>query len=159
MNPIIRFMNPDLQLALMTDASLRAVAAILFQPRYAGELPSFENIIGFYSKTLDSMQQRWHSYKRECYAVYLGIKHFHEFLAFTEFDLFVDAKALVQLMINDPIHHTTGFWVSELYMYRFKVWHIPGIENQPADFLSRPINMQQLRVAKKMVCYAEYFVS
>ena len=69
-------MWPKLRLALITDASLHAVAAILFQPRFEGELPNFENIIGMYSKTLDVMQQRWHSYKRECYAAYLGIKHF-----------------------------------------------------------------------------------
>ena len=67
-------------------------------------------------------------------------------MAFTEFDLFVDAIAPVQMMVNDPIHHTTGFWVSELYMYRFKIWHIPGIENQPADCLSRAFDMDHSRV-------------
>ncbi len=64
--------NPDAQLSLMVDASKTAIGAVLNQ----GE-GDHRQSLAFFSKVLQSTEQRYSTFGRELLAAYLSVKHFH----------------------------------------------------------------------------------
>jgi cleavage and polyadenylation specificity factor subunit 1 len=81
--------EPTAQLALITDASTSAMGAVLqhsvdnaWQPR------------AFFSKKLNSAQQKYNAYDWELLAVYEAVKHFHHMLEARHFIIFTDHKRI-----------------------------------------------------------------
>ena len=126
---------PLLPLSLITDASDFGVAAILFQPRDSGLLPSADNIVAIFTHKLSPSQINYDPCKKELLAVVTAIKHFDYLLSCNKFFIISDNQALT--WPNSPQNRTTNQWFEFLLGFDFEISHIPGKSNFLADFFSR----------------------
>ena len=131
--PALFFVDDGFPVFLHTDASKYGIGAYLFQIDSEGK----ERPIAFISKTLSDSQRRWHTPQKEAYAIYYAFKQFEYLLRGVKFTLRTDHKNLIY--INDTMTEMVIRWKIAVQEYDFDVEHIPGVENDVADGLSRLI--------------------
>ena len=131
--PKLFFASEDLPIFLHTDASDYAIGAYLFQIKEGKEVP-----IRFLSKTLAGAQLRWSTIEKECFAIFIALKKFADLLLGVPFILRTDHRNL--LYLNEAGSSKVTRWKIEIQNYQFKIEHIPGVENVPADAFSRLIH-------------------
>ena len=119
---------------LFTDASLNHVGAVLMQ-RDEGRLKP----IGYFSKKLKPVEQRYSTTDREALGVILACRRFHHFLWGVPFTIHTDHQPLVSVFKRKTKSPRMSRWVIEMQDYRFKVVYRPGRDNEVADQLSRPV--------------------
>ena len=129
--PTLKNIDPEKELFLSTDASRTAICGILLQKFNDKFFP-----VQFYSKILTPAESKYPSVRRELYAIFLSVKHFHEYLYGNKFTILTDAKPLTYHlnMANQP--DIIARWMLYLQQFDYTISHIPGFTN-PADFLSR----------------------
>ena len=130
--PKLFYTDDELPIYLHTDASDYAVGAYLFQIKDDKEIP-----IRFLSKTLSGAQLRWSTIEKECFAIFISLKKFADLLLGVPFILRTDHRNL--LYLNEAGSSKVTRWKVEIQNYQFKIEHIPGVENIPADAFSRLI--------------------
>lgn len=81
---------PNVELALVTDASNVAIGAVLQQ-----KVDKVWQLLAFYSKKLNPAQKKYSAYDRELLAVYESIKHFRHMVECRHFSVFTDHKPRV----------------------------------------------------------------
>ena len=139
---VLRFPKPGSRLAITSDASLEGLSGCLYIEFSTGDLPSADNIVGFYSRGLRSYEKNYVPYKREFLALVSTIKHFHDYLYGHKFSVHVDAEALSRVMTKTPVSHTHAAWIMDLLAYDFTIYHVSGKDNTLADSLSRIYDSQ-----------------
>ena len=128
--------QPDFekQFILTTDASDKAIGGILSQRDKNGK----EQMVHTFSKTLDKAQTNYSVTDKELLAVVKCLEHFRHYLLGKKFLLKTDHKALEYLwQTKNPSSRLLRYSL-KLQDYNFEPIYIKG-ENNPADFLSRPI--------------------
>jgi hypothetical protein len=88
--PVLRMADFSQRFILQTDASSRAVAAVLLQ-QFEGE----RQPIAFASRTLTQQERKYSAYELECLAMLFGLEKFRPYLEHVEFDLETDNQALM----------------------------------------------------------------
>ncbi|GBO31034.1 Transposon Tf2-9 polyprotein, partial [Araneus ventricosus] len=129
--PTIKNYDESKPLYLTTDASKVALCAILLQKDGENFYP-----IEFFSKQLSPSERNYPSIRRELFAIFMGIKHFREYLYGRHFYLLTDAKSLTYHMNLDKQPDIVKRWLLYLQDFSYNIDHIKGCDN-PADFLSR----------------------
>jgi hypothetical protein len=81
--------DPSAPFALVTDASKSAMGALLYQRAKNAWQP-----VAFFSKKLNTTQQRYRAYDRELLAIYEAVKHFCHMLEACHFISFTDHKPI-----------------------------------------------------------------
>ncbi|KAL5510849.1 hypothetical protein EMCRGX_G006458 [Ephydatia muelleri] len=124
----------DAPISLTTDASDRAVGAILQQ--WTDE--SWEPV-AFFSKKLRPPEQKYSAFDRELLALYLGIRHFRHFLEGRKFTAYTDHKPLIFCMskVSEPWSNRQQRQLSYISEFTTDIQHIQGKDNPVADSLSR----------------------
>jgi hypothetical protein len=129
--------SQDFQLSLMVDASADHIGGALQQRR---RLADPWQMLGFFSRKLDSAQVKYSAFDRELLACFQAIRHFRFMLEGRQFTLFTDHKPL-----TTAIRRTTEPWTAKqcrqlAYIAEFTsdIQHIAGTDNVVADTLSRP---------------------
>lgn len=120
------------EIHLYTDASDIGWGGYLCQRNKA---TGVETPIGFVSKTFNPVQRRWSVPEREAYAIYEGIRQFAYTLRDAPFTLHTDHKNLTY--IRDSGSPKVLRWKLELMEYSFNLVHVPGVDNDIADYMSR----------------------
>jgi hypothetical protein len=117
------------------DALDSHVGAVLQQGAASGPQP-----LAFFSKKLDSMQQRYSTFDRELLACYEAVRHFRWLLEGRKFFILSDHKPL-----SFALHKAADAWsvrqqrqLSYVAEFTADIRHVPGKENVVADCLSRP---------------------
>ena len=129
--PMLFFIDHTLPIHLYTDASLIGFGAYLCQTRPDGkQIP-----IGFMSRTFTDVQMRWSVGEREAYGVYEGVKKFDYLLRDMKFTLHTDHENLT--FIRDSGSPKVIRWKLELQEHDFTLVHVPGKDNDVADYMSR----------------------
>jgi hypothetical protein len=136
--PKLFFMDGKLLIFLHTDASDYAIGAYLFQVKEGKEIP-----IIFMSEMLEGAQIRWSTIEKECFAMYYSLKKFADLLLGVPFVLRTDHRNL--LYLNEAESAKVTRWKIEIQNYNFRIEHIPGVENIPADVFSRLIKPYEVR--------------
>jgi hypothetical protein len=77
--------DPSAPLALVTDASTSAMGAVLQQ-----RVKNTWQPLAFFSKKLNTAQQKYSTYDRELLAIYEAVKHFRHMLEVRHFTIFMD---------------------------------------------------------------------
>lgn len=119
---------------LFTDASADHVGAVLMQ-----EVDGHLKPIGYFSKKLKPVEQRYHTTDREALAIVLACRRFHHFLWGTVFGIHTDHQPLVSVFTKKTKCPRMNRWKVEMKDYRYKVVYRPGKHNEVADQLSRPV--------------------
>ena len=130
---------PDFELPwlLQTDASEHAVGAILLQIRTLGNGSKQAEPIGLFSKKFSLPATRWATIKQEAYGIYAGVKAFEYWLEHKPFRIETDHRNLQWIEKSEEKIITR--WRLFLQGYPIEsILHVPGKDNQAADFLSRP---------------------
>ena len=124
----------DAPISLTTDASDRAVGAVLQQ--WTDE--SWEPL-AFFSKKLRPPEQKYSAFDRELLALYLGIRHFRHFLEGRKFTAYTDHKPLIFCMskVSEPWSNRQQSQLSYISEFTTDIQHIQGKDNPVADSLSR----------------------
>ncbi|XP_066968110.1 uncharacterized protein [Macrobrachium rosenbergii] len=121
---------------LFTDASLDHVGAVLMQ-----ESDGLLKPVGYLSKKLKPVEQRYSTTDREALAIVLACRRFHHFLWGTMFTIHTDHQPLLSVFKRKTKSPRMNIWIIEMQDYRFKVVYRPGKHKEVADQLSRPVRV------------------
>lgn len=126
--------RPEAPTRLMVDASSTSVGAVLQQQEGAQWKP-----LGFFSKRLKPAEARYSTFGREMLAIYCSIKHFRYFLEGREFYILTDHKPLTYVFNNNSSSYSEREIRQLSFISEFStdIRHVPGVENEAADALSR----------------------
>ncbi|XP_037915043.1 uncharacterized protein LOC119653954 [Hermetia illucens] len=131
--PILKYPNFKEKFTLTTDASNKAIGAILSQKGHP---------ISYASRTFNVHERNYSTIEKELLAIVWATKYFRPYLYGIKFEIKTDHRPLVWLQsLKDPDSKTLR-WRIKLNEYNFNISYVKGKENQVADFLSR-INTDQ----------------
>jgi hypothetical protein len=139
--PVLQQPNFDKTFYLQTDTSKYGVGAVLSQE---GDTPATtprkRHPVAFYSATFTPTEQNYDAYELEFAGVLKAIEHWRAYLIWTKepFIIEMDHKNLTHWKSPQKLTGRTARWHEKLQDYNFKIVHIQGKDNTPADALSRP---------------------
>ena len=121
---------------LRTDASLRGVAAVLYQVEIDndGKITSIEPI-GVVSQKFSDQASNWDTIEQEAYGIYFGIYSFSYLLIGKEFIVETDHNNLRWIEASKVPKIIR--WRVYMQSFMFQVRHIKGKDNTVADWFSR----------------------
>ncbi|KAJ4442427.1 hypothetical protein ANN_04013 [Periplaneta americana] len=137
---VLRLPDFSKPFVLQCDASDLAIASVLNQD-IGGELAP----IGYASRKLTPLENKYPIYERECLAVIFGCEKFRSFLENKEFVVHTDSEALSYLRNHPRQLGRIGRWILRLAPFKFNIVHIPGKDNFVADCLSRVFQEEPAR--------------
>jgi len=102
------------QFILTTDASGKALGAILSQGETGSDLP-----IAYSSRTLNNAECNYSATELECLAIIFGVKTFRPYLYGRKFTIITDHRPLSWLFnLKDPLSRLAG-WRIQLEQYSY----------------------------------------
>ena len=131
--PILAYPRDDCEFLLDTDASDRAIGAVLSQIQ-----DGKERVIAYYSKMLSSTERNYCVTRRELLAVVKATDHFRQYLLGRKFTVRSDHSSLQWLTNFATPENQLARWLEKLSEYDFKIVHRKGNLHGNADALSRP---------------------
>ena len=132
--PILAFPDPNKRFILYTDASDKAIGAVLKQ-----EYGNIEKTVHYLSHSLSRTQQRWPIIEKDCFAIIHSIDKLNHILADTPipFIICTDHKPLESLLNSKQKNRKLQMWAILLSAYNYKIEFINGSRNLTADYMSR----------------------
>src|SRR6266853_1650275 len=128
--------DPNKTFYLQTDASMKGVGAVLTQEV---DETKKRKPIAYYSGTFSPAEENYDIYEKEFLAVLKALEHWRAYLIWTKrpFIIKTDHKNLTHWKEPKKLTGRTARWHKKLQDYNFKIVHIAGTANGPADTLSR----------------------
>ena len=130
--PVLAFPKEDLPYIVDTDASDYGIGGVLSQC-----IEGTEHVIAYYSKSLNPVQQKYCTTRRELLAVVATLDHFKGYVWGPKFVVRTDHAALVWLKNLKNIQGMLARWLAKLQQFHFEIIHRPGTQHGNADGLSR----------------------
>ena len=122
------------EFVLQVDASSVAVDAVLSQRDDKGGLRP----IAFFSSGLTAAQKNYSAGELECWALIAASRKFRKYLqAAPSIRFLSDHNPLVWLRRQKDPRGKFSRWIQELEGFNYNIEHVRGVDNAPADFLSR----------------------
>lgn len=115
---------------------IKAIVGVLCQQKdpNSQELQLIES----FTKTLSPTQQRWPTIDRELFAIVHACRKYYRYLITKPFVIYTDHKPLLAITKTRGIRSKRlESWAIELNEFRFRIFHVKGIDNQMSDALSR----------------------
>ncbi|CAF4783235.1 unnamed protein product [Pieris macdunnoughi] len=131
--PVLAIFNPRLPTELHTDASAIGLGAILLQ-EHAGRR---KRVVGYFSKSTQGAESRYHSYELETLAVVRALQHFRHYLIGIAFKIVTDCNSLKLTEHKKDLLPRVARWWVYLQDLNFTLDYRKGVLMQHADFLSR----------------------
>lgn len=140
--PVLAIFDPNLPTELHTDASAIGYGAILMQ-EHEGKR---KRVVGYFSKSTQGAESRYHSYELETLAIVRALQHFRHYLIGVKFKIVTDCNSLkLTERKRDLLPRVARWWI---YMqdFQFTLEYRKGCLMQHADFLSRqPATVLQIQ--------------
>lgn len=134
---------------IMNDASDYGIGGCLFQV-----IDGVRRDILYFSKGLNSAQQRYGTNTKELLALVYSLEHFSDYIKGGDITLWTDHKALCQMNQQQTLHPMLARWIAKTFHHHFTIIHVPGEDNKVADMLSRlhedTFNEKNLSEANKL---------
>ena len=130
--PILQFPDFSRPFILYTDASYKALGAVLSQKDNDGN----EHVISYASKSLTEAEQNYAVTELECLAILWAVEKFHLYLAGKHFTVVTDHYGLKWLQTQE-LKGKRARWMLRLQPYDFTVEYKEGKKHKNADALSR----------------------
>jgi RNase H-like domain found in reverse transcriptase/Reverse transcriptase (RNA-dependent DNA polymerase)/Integrase zinc binding domain/Integrase core domain/Chromo (CHRromatin Organisation MOdifier) domain len=131
--PVLALPRLTGELVLDTDSSDEQLGCCLQQRGEDGHL----HPLGFWSRHLNAPEINYSATEKEALAVVWAIKRLRPYLEGEKFTVRTDHSALVWLFSVDGGNRRLVRWRLCLAEYDFVIKYRPGVQNQPADALSR----------------------
>ena len=133
-------------LKLFCDASLNGVGACLVHVMLNGE----ERPVAYASCSLLQAEQNYAQIEREALAIVFAVRRFHQYFYGRDFTLITDhcplCKILGEKEGSPPLAAARmQRWALLLSAYQYKIQHIPGTQNNPADCMSQLPSLSEKR--------------
>ncbi|KAL4153387.1 hypothetical protein QTP88_001220 [Uroleucon formosanum] len=120
--PILQYPDFTKEFILTTDASGKALGAILSQGKIGSDLP-----ISYASRTLNNAELNYSTTELECLAIIFGVKHFRPYLYGRKFIILTDHRPISWLFnLKDPLSKLAR-WRIELEQYNYEIKYKPKI--------------------------------
>src|SRR5215208_1670099 len=132
--PILAHPNFEKPFIIYTDASIKGLGAMLTQNQ-----EGVERVIEYASKALNPHEKNYPTTELEFLGIRWAILKLRHYLGIQPFQIHTDHAALVNLQAHTNATPKRQRWLGELQSYQFKVKHVKGKDNGPADALSRLI--------------------
>ncbi len=129
---VLRSFDPTLPIFIGTDASGKAIGAVLEQEEHGSRRP-----VGFFSRTLNIHEQRYHIRERELLSIVASLVHWRAYLHGQRFTVFNDHESLKYLHSQDKLSDRQVRWLNVLDQYDFTFVAVRGKTHIGADALSR----------------------
>jgi hypothetical protein len=130
--PVLAYPRMDCKFILDTDASDKAIGAILSQ-----EQDGKDHVIAYMSKAMNKHEQAYCVTRKELLAVIVALKQFHHYLYGQEVLLRTDNAAVSWMKSLKVPTGQVARWLQELGTYNLTVIHRAGKSHNNADALSR----------------------
>ena len=132
--PVLRLPNRTQPFVVMTDASDRAIGAVL-QQRAHREAPL--QPVAFFSRRLAAAERNYAVHEKETLAIIAALAHWRHYLVGPHFTVETDHASIQYLFTQDKLTQRQTRWLEALSDYDFDVQYIRGPTNVVADALSR----------------------
>lgn len=141
--PVLAIFDPQLPTELHTDASAIGFGAVLLQEHVGKK----KRVIGYFSKSTQGAEARYHSYELETLAVVRALQHFRHYLIGIQFRIVTDCNSLKLTERKKDLLPRVARWWIYLQDFQFTLEYRKGCLMQHADFLSRhpPVNVAHIR--------------
>ncbi len=139
--PVLQQPDFDKTFYLQTNASKYGVGAVLSQDGGTkGVTLCKRHPVAYYSATFTPTEQNYDAHDLEFLGVFKLIEHWRPYLIWTKepFVIETDHKNLTYWKSPRKLTGRTARWHEKLQDYNFKILHVAGKNNTPADALSRP---------------------
>ena len=137
--PVLR--QPDFHKTfyLQTDASVYGMGAVLSQEGESTNSKPKCHPVAYYSATFTPMEQQYNIYKHKFLAVIKALENWRAYLIWTKtlFVIETNHKNLTFWKSPKKLNGRMARWHEQLQDYDFRIVHIAGKMNTPADVLLR----------------------
>ena len=129
------YQDPNLPLALYTDASEHSVGAVLIQFQNGKKVP-----LGYYSRHLPVEKSNWAVYRKELEAARSGLRYFINEIYGRHCVIYSDHLPLVNawkgqgFQLHDPVAQRA---LLEISQFTKDIRHVSGVNNCGSDYFSR----------------------
>ena len=132
--PVLMHFDPSKPIRVETDASDKALGAILCQQDKDGHW----HPVAYNSRKLIPAERNYETHDKELLAIVHAFKVWRHYLQGARHDILVltDHRNLSRFMTTTSLSQRQVRWAQELSRYHFKIDYRPGVKN-PADGLSR----------------------
>ena len=130
--PVLRVVDPKLPFVLHTDASGRALGAVLSQGEGDDCHP-----IAFTSRTLADAETRYPVHEKELLAVIHSLKHWRHYLLGSRLTIHTDHHSLKFIKTQATLSQRQARWLETLEDFDYEIVYQQGKTNVVADALSR----------------------
>ena len=143
-SPLLYNPTKDGQFCLKTDACNYGIGAVLYQQQKDKSTGDDRwVIVDMWSKTMPTQLRHCHSMVHEAYAIVHAMEHWQFYLMKKQFKLSTDNNPVAHIFTHkyrdiNPITQRQLLRLrSKITMFDFVAHHVPGINNELADSLSR----------------------
>jgi hypothetical protein len=131
--PVLRPFDPTHEIVVQTDASDRAIGAVLLQRPPSGALRP----VAYLSRKLSPAEGNYSVQEKEAAAVVHAFKKWEHYLMGIEFTLETDHQSFIHLKESKNPSPRLLRWLDFLALFHYKPHYIAGKTNHTADCLSR----------------------
>jgi len=129
--------DPSKPVIIHTDASKRAVGAVMLQPTNDKDIDHLQ-AVAFSSKAFTDQQQRWPNWERELFAVYHALQHWHGMIGHIPVVIRTDCQSIRNLNMS-RVSDKVARWLSYIWQQPHTMQYIQGELNLAADCMSRMV--------------------
>ena len=131
--PILQLYDPNRETLVQTDASTKAIGAVLLQRTDNDEwLPVY-----YESRRLSDREASYTVYELELLAIQHALTKWRQYLLGRKFTMQTDHRALERLPVQKVVGYRIARWVELMQQFDFKIGYQAGKLNVIADALSR----------------------
>ena len=135
-SPIFKYLDPQANYTLYTDALKYAYVGILTQHSDGTDHP-----ITYVSGLFCGSQLNWATLTKEAYVIYMSVKKLSFYIDTAKIMVKSDHLPLKKFLEKNTLNSKVNNWAVELESQNITFEYIPGIRNTLADTLSRLIEM------------------
>jgi hypothetical protein len=132
--PVLATADPNKKYILHTDASDRAMGAILMQEDSGGDV----HVIAYASKTFSPAEVNYDTTEREALAIVWALEHFNTYCEGHDYVIITDHQAL-SFIKTTKTSKRVHRWNLRLASYKLDIMYKKGSDNYAADLLSRKL--------------------
>lgn len=145
--PILTFPDFTKEFELHTDASAKALGAVLYQDK---------KVVAYASRSLTKSECNYSAYKLEFLALKWAVtEKFADYLALKHFTVLTDNNPLTYILTTAKLDATGQRWASALGEFDFDLIYRPGLRNTDADAMSRypyeRLNTEEVKIENSTV--------